>query len=86
MKIAKIGHCCLVIEKVGKKILTDPGAYSDGQNSQLGIEAVLVTHEHQDHLHVDSLRKVLKNNPRAKIFSNRGVAAMLARAGIVCEI
>ena len=86
MKITKIGHCCLVVEKAGKKILTDPGAYSDGQNTQLGIEAVLITHEHQDHLHVDSLRALLKNNPGAKIFSNRGVATLLGQAGIGCEI
>lgn len=33
MKITKIGHCCLVIEKANRKILTDLGTYSDGQNS-----------------------------------------------------
>jgi L-ascorbate metabolism protein UlaG (beta-lactamase superfamily) len=28
MKIKKIGHCCLVIETNGKRIMTDPGSFT----------------------------------------------------------
>ena len=82
MKITKIGHCCLVIEIGGTKILTDPGAYSEGQGKVVSLDAVLITHEHQDHLHIDSLKTVLANNPTAIVISNAGVGAKLKEVGI----
>jgi len=77
MKITKFGHCCLLIEEGGLRILTDPGYYSEGQNKVENIDIVLITHEHQDHLHVDSLKKILENNPVAKVFTNKGVGKFL---------
>ncbi len=82
MKITKIGHCCLLIEEKGVVVLTDPGAYSTGQNILTGIDAILITHEHADHLHVDSLKKVLVNNPGAEVITNKGVGEILGKEGI----
>ncbi len=86
MKITKFGHCCLLVETRGKRILTDPGAYSEAQNQAKGVDIILITHEHQDHLHTDSLRQVLANNPQAKIFTNRGVGVLLSQAGTAFEL
>jgi len=86
MKITKLGHCCLLVETAGKKILTDPGAYSEAQNHATGVDIILITHEHPDHLHIDSLKQVMANNPSAKIFTNRGVAALLKQAELVFEL
>lgn len=77
MKITKLGHCCLVIEVDGIRIMTDPGAYSTLQNEAKRIDYIFITHEHQDHLHIASLKTVLKNNPKAKIVTNRGVGKLL---------
>lgn len=78
MKITKFGHCCLLIEELGLRILTDPGSYSSGQDEVKGIDIVLISHhEHRDHLHMDSLKAVLKNNPGAKLMTNRNVGAIL---------
>jgi len=81
MKITKYGHCCLLIEESGLKFLTDPGAYSTLPNEITGLHAVLITHDHADHLHVDSLKAVLKNNPKAKIITNTGTAPAVQAAG-----
>src|SRR3990167_7420555 len=54
MKIKKIGHCCLRIEEQETVILTDPGVFSTLQNEEQGIDIVLITHEHGDHLHIES--------------------------------
>lgn len=90
MKITKIGHCCLIIEDMvnGKpvKILTDPGSYSTGQDTVTGIDAILITHEHGDHLHVDSLKKIIANNPTVRVITNAAVSEILAKEGITFEI
>ncbi len=86
MKITKIGHCCLVIEDKGVKLLTDPGNYTTAQDEVTGINAILITHEHPDHLHTDSLKKVLLNNPSARVITNTAVSNILEAEGIPCEI
>jgi L-ascorbate metabolism protein UlaG (beta-lactamase superfamily) len=82
MKITKLGHCCLLIETDGARILTDPGKFSSGQNALTDLDAVLITHEHADHLHVESLKEVIKNNPNTKIITNTAVGKQLDKAGI----
>lgn len=86
MKIKKLGHCCLVIEVEGKRIITDPGAYSTLQSEEKNIDIILFTHEHQDHYHIDSLRAVLANNPNAEIITNTAVGKLLEKEGIEFKI
>jgi len=86
MKIKKIGHCCLVIEEQNARIITDPGAWTTEQNKEQDIDAILITHEHSDHLHIESLKAILKNNPHAKIYTGKGAGKILAVAGIKYEL
>jgi L-ascorbate metabolism protein UlaG (beta-lactamase superfamily) len=86
MKLTKFGHCCLLIETKGLKILTDPGNFTTEQNEVKDIDMVLITHEHGDHLHVDSLKEVIKNNPEARVFTNSGVGKILDENGISCTL
>jgi L-ascorbate metabolism protein UlaG (beta-lactamase superfamily) len=86
MKITKLGHCCLLIKEKKLNILTDPGAYSGIQNGLKNIDMVLITHEHTDHLHIKSLKEVLKNNPKAKVYTNNEVAKKLDKEGIKYNI
>src|SRR3989344_6485578 len=82
MKVTKLGHCCLVLEFPKVKLLTDPGNFSTAQNNVVGVDAVLVTHEHQDHLHIESLKNILKNNSQAVVISNGAVGSILQKEGI----
>ena len=86
MKITKIGHCCLVIEEGVVKILTDPGLFSTGQDDVSGVDAVLITHEHGDHLHVESLKKVVSNNPKIRVITNSSVGKILEKANLVHDV
>ncbi|MEP7103397.1 MAG: MBL fold metallo-hydrolase [Candidatus Dojkabacteria bacterium] len=86
MKITKFGHCCLLIEENGVRILTDPGVYSTQQTEVKNIDVVLITHEHQDHFHVDSLKILLQNNPQAKVITNTAVGKLLDQEGIKYQI
>lgn len=82
MKIKKIGHCCLLIQTQDLTILTDPGNFSVDQNIVKGINVILITHEHADHLHIESLQEVLKNNPQAQVITNSGVGKKLDEKNI----
>jgi hypothetical protein len=69
MKITKLGHCCLLIETKGKRLLTDPGCFTIEAHSKLrDIDAILFTHEHSDHYHLESLKTLLEKNPQARVF------------------
>lgn len=86
MKIKKLGHCCLVIEEKGKRIMTDPGSYTVADHAkEKNIDLIIITHEHGDHIHADSLKKALENNPGAKVVTNSGVGKLLIGAGIEFE-
>lgn len=86
MKITKYGQCCLLIEIEGKRILTDPGRFSISQNEVPDIDLILITHEHADHLHTESLNVILKNNPEAQIVTNVSVGKILDELGIKHDI
>ena len=82
MNIKKIGHCCLLIKTDNITILTDPGSYSTEQNSITGIDIVLITHEHTDHLHVNSVKEIIKNNPDVLIVTNSSVGKKLDEVNV----
>ena len=86
MKIHKIGHCCLVIEDKGVRLLTDPGMFTTAHNNLTGLDAVLVTHEHFDHFHVDSVKAIVDKNPTARIITNTAVAKLLDEAQLSYEL
>ena len=76
----------MLVEENGVRILTDPGTYSTQQNEVKNIDFVLITHEHQDHLHIDSLKALLKNNPQAKVITNKSVGALLEKENIAFSV
>ncbi len=86
MHITKYGHCCLLIESNGKRILTDPGAFSSGYETLTDLDIILITHEHADHCHTDSITSLLESNPEAIVVSNGSVAKLLEEKGIETHI
>jgi len=83
MKIIKLGHCCLVLEHEGSKIVTDPGSFTVEETKAVrDVDIILITHEHQDHFHTESIGVLLKNNPNAKVVSNGAVAKLLQAEGV----
>ena len=83
MRIQKLSHCCLVIDVNNKRILLDPGFYSIEEHDKLSnIDVVLITHEHADHFHIESLKALIKRCPDVTVITNDAVGAILAKEGI----
>jgi L-ascorbate metabolism protein UlaG (beta-lactamase superfamily) len=55
MRVTKFGHACVRIETDGATVVLDPGGWSEREAVD-GATAVLITHEHPDHLDPDNLR------------------------------
>ena len=72
MRITKFGHACVRIEHEGHVVVLDPGVFTDPEAVD-GATAVLVTHMHPDHLHLDNLRAT-----DAPVFTVGQVAEQLA--------
>jgi len=53
VQLTKYTHACVRLERDGKVLVIDPGIWSE-PHALLGAHAVLVTHEHSDH--IDRLR------------------------------
>ncbi|MFE9404016.1 MBL fold metallo-hydrolase [Streptomyces sp. NPDC006530] len=51
MRITKYTHACVRLEQDGHVLVIDPGAWSEPA-ALTGADAVLVTHEHADHIDV----------------------------------
>jgi L-ascorbate metabolism protein UlaG (beta-lactamase superfamily) len=51
MRITKYTHACVRLEHEGRVLVIDPGTWSE-PSALAGADAVLVTHEHTDHIDV----------------------------------
>lgn len=86
MKITKFGHSCLLAEGAGARILIDPGSFSTLQNSVENVDAILITHEHADHLSIECLQTILPKSPDAVMYTNPGAGKKLEEAGIAYQL
>ena len=86
MKISKYIHSCLLLEKQGFKLLIDPGKFSfaDGlvkPEDFKDVDAIIITHNHPDHLDKDNLSKILALS-KSSLYTNAEVAAELFESEI----
>ncbi|MDW3845897.1 MBL fold metallo-hydrolase [Micromonospora sp. BRA006-A] len=62
MQVTKYAHSCLRLEHDGAVLVVDPGVFSDPAALD-GADAVLITHEHPDHVDVAALTRALERRP-----------------------
>jgi L-ascorbate metabolism protein UlaG (beta-lactamase superfamily) len=80
MELTKHGHACVVLGEGDRRLVIDPGAFTDPSVLQ-GASAVLVTHEHFDHVVPDQLRAALEADPGLEVWTNGSVAGLLDGQG-----
>lgn len=77
MRLTKYNHSCVRLEKDGRVLVIDPGEWSEPE-ALTDAEAVLVTHEHVDHVDTELLAAAQTGNPALVVHTNADVAAQLA--------
>jgi L-ascorbate metabolism protein UlaG (beta-lactamase superfamily) len=80
MRLTKLDHACVRLEKDGATLVIDPGAWS-GPDALAGAQAVLITHEHPDHLDAEAVRAALAASSDLQVWANPAITAQLAEAG-----
>lgn len=71
VKITRFGHAALLVEAAGTRVLIDPGTLShDDAFALTGLAAIVVTHQHADHLDVARLPRLLAANPDAMLLAD----------------
>ncbi|MEU8208557.1 MBL fold metallo-hydrolase [Micromonospora sp. NPDC049044] len=63
MRLTKYAHSCLRVEHDGGVLVVDPGVFSDSATALAGADAVLITHQHPDHLDLAAVRQRLDKQP-----------------------
>ena len=77
MKLTKYTHACVRLEKEGGVLVLDPGTFSESAEALSGAQAVLVTHEHPDHLDTKAVVEALHGNRHLELHAPEGVARQL---------
>lgn len=80
MRLIKYAHSCVRIEGDGAVLVIDPGTFSE-RAALDGVDAVLITHEHTDHLDVSAMADALKRQAAVSIYTHPTVASQLAGLG-----
>jgi L-ascorbate metabolism protein UlaG (beta-lactamase superfamily) len=75
MRLTKYSHACVRLAGDGVLVI-DPGGFSE-RASLDGVDAVLITHEHADHLDLDALTEALAGRPAVRIFTHAEVVPKL---------
>ena len=69
LEVVKHGHACLTLVKDGRRLVIDPGVWTEPE-ALAGADAVLVTHEHPDHVDQGALRAALADRPELEVWTN----------------
>ncbi len=81
MRLTKYSHSCVRLEDGGRALVIDPGTFSEAADALAGADAVLITHEHVDHIDEPALRAAAAAHPGLPIWAPASVAATLADLG-----
>jgi L-ascorbate metabolism protein UlaG (beta-lactamase superfamily) len=73
MLLTKLGHACVRLEKDDARLVIDPGIWA-GPDVLHGAAAVLITHEHVDHVDETAVRGALTVEPGLQLWASATVA------------
>ncbi len=76
MRLTKMGHSCVRLEKDAVTVVIDPGSLTEPEAIR-GADALFITHEHFDHLSEERIASAARANPGLPVWTCGAVAAKL---------
>ena len=85
--ITKLVHACLLVGVDGSRILIDPGIFTwQDERFDLsmveGVDRILITHEHTDHVNANLVEAVLERSNSAAVETTPSLQRILGEQGI----
>lgn len=77
MQLTKFKHACFTVTKNDQTIVVDPGFFSTDFVTPTTVTAVIITHEHMDHLDTGYLQAIVDKNPNALVVAHDSIVAQL---------
>ncbi|HEX6444764.1 MAG TPA: MBL fold metallo-hydrolase [Streptosporangiales bacterium] len=76
MRLTKLGHSCVRLDRDGRRLVIDPGVFSE-DDALAGAHGVLITHQHPDHVDATRLQRALAGDKDLRVWTNADVAGAL---------
>ena len=86
MRLTHFGHACVLVETDSARVLIDPGTCPRAIPGLTDLDAVLITHQHGDHLDLDQLPLLLSANPGAVLYVDTDSAPLVIERGLTPEV
>jgi L-ascorbate metabolism protein UlaG (beta-lactamase superfamily) len=81
VQLTKFSHSCVRIDDGERGLVIDPGVFSEVEMAVEGVSAILVTHEHPDHVDVDRVRAALGADSRLRLYAPESVTSAFVDVG-----
>jgi L-ascorbate metabolism protein UlaG (beta-lactamase superfamily) len=81
MQLTKFTHACVRLDDGDRTLVIDPGVFSEVNEAVDGTSAILITHEHPDHIDADKVRAALARDSRLRLYAPNSVTSSLADLG-----
>lgn len=83
MKLTKLEHSGIILEKNMQKLVFDPVEFVDELPELDNVVAIVITHKHGDHFQPENVMAILDRNPEARLFVPSDAASELPHTEIV---
>jgi L-ascorbate metabolism protein UlaG (beta-lactamase superfamily) len=85
MQFVHFGHSCVLAETASTRLLFDPGTFSKGFEEVRDLTAILITHQHFDHLDEQRLPALVAANPGVELIVDPASAETVAALGLTAR-
>ena len=78
MRLTKMEHSCVLLERGTSRLYVDPGKFTTPLTEVAHVDGVVITHEHDDHWTPEQLARIAQRSPRVPILTTAATAELIA--------